>query len=115
MDKWALLSATQALAIYVMIRLDEGETDYNNFDTLLLSTVMVSRALPRIINLRKICYGILSNILPDLRLSIVPILTSNQMISKRLNDILSSDGNAEHDDRHGSTWKDWVLAESRRR
>jgi len=46
MDKWALLLAIQALAIYVMIRLDEGETEYNNFDTLLLSTVMVCRVLP---------------------------------------------------------------------
>ena len=31
----------QALNIYVLIRLDEGETDYNNFDTLLLSAVTV--------------------------------------------------------------------------
>ena len=31
----------QALSIYILIRLDEGETDYNNFDYLLLTTVTV--------------------------------------------------------------------------
>lgn len=35
----------QALLIYVLIRLDEGATDYNNFDTLLLKAVTVSRTL----------------------------------------------------------------------
>lgn len=33
----------QALLIYVLIRLDEGATDYNNFDTLLLKAVTVSQ------------------------------------------------------------------------
>ena len=31
----------QALTIYILIRLDEGETDHNNFDSLLLTTVIV--------------------------------------------------------------------------
>lgn len=34
----------QALLIYVLIRLDEGATDYNNFDTLLLKAVTVSQS-----------------------------------------------------------------------
>lgn len=33
----------QALLIYVLIRLDEGATDYNNFDNLLLKAVTVSQ------------------------------------------------------------------------
>lgn len=33
----------QALAIYIIMRLDEGETEYNNFDLLLCKTVIVSR------------------------------------------------------------------------
>lgn len=34
----------QGLSIYILIRLDEGETDYNNFDTLLLKTIIVCLA-----------------------------------------------------------------------
>jgi hypothetical protein len=34
----------QALTIYILIRLDEGETDHNNFDSLLLTTVIVCLA-----------------------------------------------------------------------
>jgi hypothetical protein len=34
----------QALTIYILIRLDGGETDYNNFDSLLLTTVIVGLA-----------------------------------------------------------------------
>jgi hypothetical protein len=32
----------QALAIYIIIRLDEGETEYNGFDPLLIAAVTVS-------------------------------------------------------------------------
>ncbi|KAE8361121.1 hypothetical protein BDV27DRAFT_148096 [Aspergillus caelatus] len=39
LNKWELLAAMQALSIYIIIRLDEGETDYNNFDVLLLNTI----------------------------------------------------------------------------
>ena len=31
----------QALSIYILIRLDEGETDDNNYDYLILATVTV--------------------------------------------------------------------------
>lgn len=41
MKKWELLAAMQALAIYIIMRLDEGETEYNNFDLLLCKTVIV--------------------------------------------------------------------------
>lgn len=41
MKKWELLAAMQALAIYIIMRLDEGETEYNNFDFLLCKTVVV--------------------------------------------------------------------------
>lgn len=44
LSKWELLAAMQALSIYVLIRLDEGETDYNNFDFLLITAVTVSPA-----------------------------------------------------------------------
>jgi hypothetical protein len=36
-----MLAALQALSIYILIRVDEGETDHNNLDFLLLSTVTV--------------------------------------------------------------------------
>ncbi|GAM37301.1 hypothetical protein TCE0_023r07116 [Talaromyces pinophilus] len=41
MKKWELLAAMQALAIYIIMRLDEGETEYNNFDLLLCKTVIL--------------------------------------------------------------------------
>ena len=34
----------QALSIYIFIRLDEGETDHNNFVSLLITTVIVGLA-----------------------------------------------------------------------
>jgi len=32
----------QALSIYILIRVDEGETEDNNFDFLLIKTIIVS-------------------------------------------------------------------------
>jgi hypothetical protein len=42
LNKWELLAAMQALSIYILIRLDEGEKDYNNFDFLMVKTIIVS-------------------------------------------------------------------------
>ncbi|KAI0859962.1 hypothetical protein F4860DRAFT_504391 [Xylaria cubensis] len=42
LQKWELLAAMQALSIYILIRLDEGETDYNNFDALLVKTFIAA-------------------------------------------------------------------------
>ncbi|UKZ91161.1 uncharacterized protein TrAFT101_006155 [Trichoderma asperellum] len=42
LSKYELLTAMQALLIYVLIRLDEGATDYNSFDSLLLKAVTVT-------------------------------------------------------------------------
>ncbi|KAF2095273.1 hypothetical protein NA57DRAFT_79762 [Rhizodiscina lignyota] len=48
LNKWELLAALQALSIYILIRLDEGETDYNNSDFLLLTAVtVISKQLSR--------------------------------------------------------------------
>ncbi|KAF4969964.1 hypothetical protein F66182_17833, partial [Fusarium sp. NRRL 66182] len=41
MKKGELLAALQALVIYIIMRLDEGETEYNNFDLLLCRTVIL--------------------------------------------------------------------------
>ncbi|KAH4091103.1 hypothetical protein HBH46_188330 [Parastagonospora nodorum] len=41
LDAWELLSSMQALLAYMLLRLDEGETEHNNFDTLLLTTAWV--------------------------------------------------------------------------
>ena len=45
MNKWELLAAMQALSIYILVRLDEGEMEHNNFDYLLLATVVVGLRL----------------------------------------------------------------------
>ncbi|KAF3034748.1 hypothetical protein E8E11_001567 [Didymella keratinophila] len=40
-DKWNLLSTMQALTVYILVRLREGETPDNNHDILLLSTLFI--------------------------------------------------------------------------
>ncbi|KAL6905044.1 hypothetical protein GGI43DRAFT_298915 [Trichoderma evansii] len=42
LSKYELLTAMQALLIYILIRIDEGATEYNNFDSLLLKAVAVT-------------------------------------------------------------------------
>ncbi|KAL1851078.1 hypothetical protein VTK73DRAFT_9547 [Phialemonium thermophilum] len=39
-NRWELLAAMQAVAMYILIRLDEGETEYNNFDPLFVRSVI---------------------------------------------------------------------------
>ncbi|KAF2025743.1 hypothetical protein EK21DRAFT_116527 [Setomelanomma holmii] len=41
LDEWELLSSMQALLIYILLRLQEGEHTFNNFDVLLLSAMWV--------------------------------------------------------------------------
>ena len=48
LNKWELLAAMQALAIYVIIRLGEGDTDLYNIDAVLLRAVTVSWLLQAI-------------------------------------------------------------------
>lgn len=46
--KWEALAASQALLIYTLVRLDEGQTEFNNHDTLLLKSVsLISRLFGR--------------------------------------------------------------------
>jgi hypothetical protein len=45
MSPWELLAAMQALSVYLLVRLQEGETEHNNYDSLLLTTVIVGWAL----------------------------------------------------------------------
>jgi hypothetical protein len=42
MNKWGLLAAMQALSIYILLRVEEGETDDNNIDFLLIMTVVAT-------------------------------------------------------------------------
>jgi hypothetical protein len=46
LSRWELLGAMQALGIYILVRLGEGETDENNIDFPLLAGVTVSSCLP---------------------------------------------------------------------
>ncbi|KAL2062847.1 hypothetical protein VTL71DRAFT_5919 [Oculimacula yallundae] len=41
LDNLELLAGMQALCIYILIRLDEGETEHNNLDSLMVKTVIV--------------------------------------------------------------------------
>ncbi|KAF2792202.1 hypothetical protein K505DRAFT_247236 [Melanomma pulvis-pyrius CBS 109.77] len=49
LNKWELLGAIQALSIYILLRLNEGQTDHNNYDSLLLTAVgVITQQLSRI-------------------------------------------------------------------
>lgn len=39
-----------ALSIYILLRMGEGETEYNNFDQLLLTTMSVSQVLSIVVS-----------------------------------------------------------------
>ncbi|KAJ5640974.1 hypothetical protein N7528_000599 [Penicillium herquei] len=41
LSRWGLLAAMQSVSIYILFRLDEGETEHNDFDSLLLNTVTI--------------------------------------------------------------------------
>lgn len=41
MSKWELLAVHQSLLMYVIVRLDQGETEQNNFDPLMRATFVV--------------------------------------------------------------------------
>lgn len=45
MNAWELLAGLQALSIYILIRLEEGETEHNNLDSMLQTMVIVSLIL----------------------------------------------------------------------
>ncbi|KAI5201221.1 hypothetical protein AUEXF2481DRAFT_28273 [Aureobasidium subglaciale EXF-2481] len=40
-NEWQLLAAMQALSLYILMRLQEGETEHNNCDSLMLATFMM--------------------------------------------------------------------------
>jgi len=48
LNKWELLGAMQALSVYILIRIDEGETEHNNLDYLLERAVIVSPICPHV-------------------------------------------------------------------
>lgn len=41
MNKWELLAALQALSVYTIVRIDEGETEHNNLDSLMQNAIIV--------------------------------------------------------------------------
>ncbi|KAH8810620.1 hypothetical protein F5884DRAFT_875195 [Xylogone sp. PMI_703] len=90
LNKWELLTAMQAISIYILIRLDEGETDHNNLDFLLLAAVTV-------------------NFVP-LLLSYLGSDDIMQVIATQLtgNDTTCSNGLEIN-------WENWIFEESRRR
>ena len=80
----------QALAIYILLRLDEGETDHNDFDSLLLTTLTVGLA---------------------------PFLSSGLLLMKSFQitgqHITQSDIECNYS--LSGSWTDWLYEESRRR
>ncbi|KAI4597875.1 hypothetical protein KJ359_004152 [Pestalotiopsis sp. 9143b] len=44
MNKWELLAALQALSVYTIVRIDEGETEHNNLDSLMQNTIIIVAA-----------------------------------------------------------------------
>ncbi|KAL2809183.1 hypothetical protein BJX63DRAFT_370210 [Aspergillus granulosus] len=87
LDRWGLLSAMQALAVYILVRIDEGETEHNNLDFLLLATVTVLA--------KQLTWDSIEAILPQTQGQLRPQPQSQ----------------TERD----NIWTDWVIEESRRR
>lgn len=91
----------QALLIYILIRLDEGETEYNNFDYVLIAAVAVCAIFliryPSTIDIDKLTWG------------------------QRIAEQITCDDNActagSEVGHYGLSisWKDWGFEESRRR
>ena len=50
MNRWQLVTAMQALFIYILIRLGEGEMDHNNIDALLVRAVVLTATQFNLIN-----------------------------------------------------------------
>ena len=97
LNRWELLAALQALSIYNIIRLDEGESDCNNFDSLLVKAVTVRQILA-------LSYYLSSNMTP-------------KVVSKQMNDPKIVD---RAQTKQGSCsletgWKNWIFEESCRR
>lgn len=43
-NKWQLLAAMQALLVYLIFKVDDGQPEYNSFDSLLVAAIVVSQA-----------------------------------------------------------------------
>ncbi len=111
MNKYELLAASQALSIYILIRLNEGPTEDNNFDFLMLSAVTVCRLI-----------FFLSWMLQISSHCIVPLqviskqFVAVEMISTHDDDMTHFDPDSGADSQNLRTsWKDWIFEESRQR
>ena len=80
----------QAVSIYILFRVDEGETEPNDFDSLLLATVAVSQAL---------IYLLTRFFINNLQ------VIAQQLTEKDMANNYSLE----------KTWRDWLYEESRRR
>ncbi|KAL3442079.1 hypothetical protein BJX65DRAFT_287536 [Aspergillus insuetus] len=85
LDPSDLLSAMQALAFYILLRIDEGETEYNNVDFLLLATVTVLA--------KQITWDSLDSLRPQ------PLTHTESQAPTEID----------------AAWREWVYEESRRR
>ena len=94
-NKWKLLAAMQSITIYLLIRLDEGEREYNNVDSLLVSTIAVSECLLHVMR----AYANLDQMLAQQLNSIGP----------ETNEVLTSGHDTD------KNWKQWIWEESARR
>ena len=85
-----LLAAVQALAIYMIVRIDEGETEQNDIDELLVRTTVVRLSIGG---------GALA-------------LTDPQILSHALGRISEGLTPGETDE---TEWKSWIYQETHRR
>lgn len=96
MNKWELLAALQALSVYTIVRIDEGETEHNNLDSLMQNAIIVRRT--------------------SLDLQGSPANMRRQLVAATFNGAFRR---GEYDSGASSTsdrlWKDWIFEESSRR
>lgn len=98
MDKWGLLTSLQALTIYIIISLKDGETEGNDCDNMLVASVTVGSVFFAGQGL-------------DSEQSIT------QKISQRLNQICGGNGDQSPTSNYDCSreWNNWVFLESCRR
>jgi hypothetical protein len=94
LNRWELLAAVQALAVYLIVRVSEGETEYNNFDSLLQNTVAVKTSL---------------------FLCLVIVTHEKQVVCAQFNLHEKNSQPAWSGEAKDMGWKQWIFNESKRR
>jgi hypothetical protein len=77
MNSWEALASLQALLIYTVVRVDEGETEYNNLDSLIQSSIIVSFE-----EFKSFVFATITRLTSSHRLSPIPLIRAIRIRTK---------------------------------